>query len=191
MENKQNKNLIKEIAKKDDILNIKLKLEKSICEIIKEDGYGIGFFSKINYKNNEIYCLLTSNHSITEEMLNKEYIEIKINNKIKKIYLNKKKWTNKDLDYTCIEISKDDDIEILEIDNNCFNNENEYKEYNKKGIIIATINKDKEIKILQDILIYNDIFNIVYHNSNVEEGFSERLILLFNNLKIVGINYPY
>ena len=58
MENIQNKKIIiKENSKKDDNLNVKLKLEKSICQIIKEDGYGIGFFSKINYKNNEIYCL--------------------------------------------------------------------------------------------------------------------------------------
>ena len=133
MEKIQNKiSIIKEKSNKDDHLNVKLKLEKSICEIIKKDGYGVGFFSKINYKNNEIYCLFTNSHVITEEMLNKEYIEIKINNKIKEIYLNKKRWINKDLDYACIEISKDDDIEILEIDNNCFDNENEYKDYDKK-----------------------------------------------------------
>ena len=157
MEIIQNKNsIIKEKSKKNDNLNVKLILEKSICQIMKEDEYGVGFFTKINYKNNEIYCLLTSNHSITKEMLNKEYIEIKINNKIKKIYLNKKKWTNKDLDYTCIEISKDDDIEILEIDNKYFKNENEYKEYNKKEIIMATINKDKEIDISQGSLIYKE-----------------------------------
>ena len=120
------------------------KSEKSICEIIKENGYGTGFFSKIKYKNNEIYCLITNNHVITEKMLNKEYIEIKINNKIKKIYLNKKKWTNKDIDYTCIEIIKDDDIYILEIDDNCYDNENENREYNKKGLIMASINREKK-----------------------------------------------
>ena len=81
-----------EKVKDSDNLNIKLikmlseKLEKSICEIINEIGNQIGFFSKVNYKNNEIYCLITNNYVITEEMLNKEYIEIKINNKIKKIY---------------------------------------------------------------------------------------------------------
>ena len=85
-----------ERVKDGDNLNIKLikmlseKLEKSICEIIKKNGYGTGFFSKIKYKNNEIYCLITNNHVITEKMLNKEYIKIKIKSKIKKIYLNKK-----------------------------------------------------------------------------------------------------
>ena len=127
-------------------MDIQLKLEKSICEIIKGDGYGVGFFCKINFKNHEIYCLMANYNAITEEMLNKDYIEIIITNKIvKKIYLNKKRWVNKDLDYICIEISKDDDIETLEIDNNCSDNENKNEDYNKKDIIIASINCVRKI----------------------------------------------
>ena len=36
------------------------KAEKSICEIIKDKGYGTGFFCKMKYpdKYNEIYCLI-------------------------------------------------------------------------------------------------------------------------------------
>ena len=119
---------------------------------------------KINYKNNEIYSLITKYKVIIEEMLNKKYIEIKINNRIKKIYLNKKIWVNKVLDYICIEISKDDDIEILEIDSNenpfskeeklrnLINEKDDFlallnkpiKEDNQ-AIIIISINKNKEI----------------------------------------------
>ena len=58
------------------------KLQKSICEIIKEDGYGVGFFTKINFKGIEIYCLMTNYNTVTEEMLNKDYIEVKIKKKI-------------------------------------------------------------------------------------------------------------
>ena len=72
-------------------MDIKAKLEKSICEIIKGDGYGVGYFTKINYKNNEIYCLITNYNDIKEAMLNEDYIEIKMTKKISKnIYLKKK-----------------------------------------------------------------------------------------------------
>ena len=38
------------------------KIEKSICQIIKDKECGIGFFCKIKYPNklNEIYCLITN-----------------------------------------------------------------------------------------------------------------------------------
>ena len=93
------------------------------------------------------------------------------------------------MDYTYIEISRDDDIEILEIDNNCFDNENKNEENNNKDIIIASIIKDKEIKIQQGILIYKKKCNKFYLN-NIEE-FSGGTIILIYNLKIIGINYDY
>ena len=106
-------------------------------------------------------------------MSNKEYIEIKINNKIKKVYLNKKIQVNKDLDYICIEIPKYDDIEILEFDYKYNNNENK-KEVNQ-DIIIITINKDKEMKIIKNIL--EDFYN-------KEIRPLERIILLNKNQKL-------
>ena len=104
------------------------KAEKSICEIIKDNGYGSGFFSKIKYEGNEIYCLFTNNHVIDEEMLlNKENIEIKLNNKIYNISLKlkRRKQTDKEIDYTCIEIIEEDNIisiiDPFEIDKDNYN----------------------------------------------------------------------
>ena len=166
-------------------MDIQLQLEKSICEIIKEEGYGLGFFTKINYKGNEIICLMTNCNSISEEMLNKDYIEIKIANKIlKKIYLNKKRWVNKDLGYICIEISKDDDIEIIEIDDNFWINKD-----NDKDIIIASINKDKKFEVLKDKLIDLEICDKFYYYCHRENEFLGGLIILNNNLKIIGIHF--
>ena len=73
------------------------KIEKSICQVVKDKEYGIGFFCKIKYPNklNEIYCLITNNHIITKDMLiNNKNIEIILNNKNIKIslVLNKKKF---------------------------------------------------------------------------------------------------
>ena len=52
------------------------KIEKSVCQIIKDNGYGTGFICKIKYsdKHKEIICLITNNHVINKYMLiNKEY----------------------------------------------------------------------------------------------------------------------
>jgi len=83
-------------------------VKNSLCEVCRDyNSYGTGFLCKIKYPNtnNEINILLTNNHVITEYMLkNKEYIKIRINNKIKKISLNleRKIWNNEKIDFTCI-----------------------------------------------------------------------------------------
>ena len=67
------------------------KADNSVCEIIKENGYGSGFICKIRYEKEEIYCLITNNHVITREMIIcKDNIEIRVNNEIKRISLNGK-----------------------------------------------------------------------------------------------------
>ena len=89
------------------------KGESSICEIIKDNGYGSGFFCKIKYEKKDTYCLITNNHVITRYMLlNKNYIEIKFKNEIKKIFINKYRriWTDEKIDFTCIEIIEEDNI---------------------------------------------------------------------------------
>ena len=81
-ENDKNKNIFsirnEEKVKAGENLNTKntkillKKAEKSVCEIVKDTGYGSGFFCKIKYPNNyneEIYCLITNNHVITKDML--------------------------------------------------------------------------------------------------------------------------
>ena len=137
------------------------KAEKSICEIIKDKGYGTGFFCKIKYPNkyNEVYCLITNNHVITKDMLTyQENIEIKLNNKGIKIALNKQRriWTNEEIDFTCIEIIKEDNIiEIInpfEIDDNCYNINYNVKEYDNRGIVIPSIGNKKKLKYHQEIL---------------------------------------
>ena len=144
--------------KKSKILNE--KAEKTICEIITDKGYGTGFFCKIKYPNkyNEIYCLITNNHVITKDMLTyKENIEIKLNNKEIKISLNlyRRIWTNEEIDFTCIEIIKEDNIiEIInpfEIDDNCYNINYNNKEYDRRGIVTPGI-KEKEIEKPQGII---------------------------------------
>ena len=184
-----------------DILNEKAK--KSICIIIKDNGYGTGFFCKIKYPNNlnEIYCLITNNHIITKDMLiNKENIEIKLNIKKIKISLNSERrfWSNEEIDFTCIEILKEDNIiEIInpfEIDENCYNLNYNIEEYDQRGIVIPSMGIVNEIEFSQGAiyLIKSEKHkNFFFHDCNTEPGFSGGPIILINNIKIIGIHKGY
>ena len=187
--------------KKSKILNE--KAEKTICEIIKDNGYGSGFFCKIKYPNkfNEIYCLITNYHVITKDILiNKENIEIKLNNEEIKISLNlyRRIWINEEIDFTCIEIMKEDNIiEIInpfEIDDNCYNINYNNEEYDKRGIVIPSIGIEKEIELPNGSIEYIDkekYKKLFFHNCNTKPGFSGGPIILINNLKIIGIHKGY
>ena len=128
----------------------------------------------------------------------KEYIEIIINKKIKKINLNYKRriWRNEEIDYTCIEIIKEDNIikniKPFDINDNCYNKNYNNEIYDKKGIILVSIGKSKIIEIPQGIIYYikNNNENF-YHNCNTEGGFSGGPIILINNLTIIGIHKGY
>ena len=205
--NKKKKSLSKINEKKikdGENLNMQIiinKSEKSICEIKCDNGYGTGFFCILRYpdKYNKIYCLITNYHVIDNNMINyKENIEIIMNNKEIKINLNNKRkiWINEEIDYTCIEIIKEDNIieniNPFDINDNCYNNNYDNKNYNKKGIIISSIGSTKYIEIPQGIFYYikNNNENF-YHDCNTEGGFSGGPIILINNLSIIGIHKGY
>ena len=176
------------------------KIEKSVCQIIKDNGYGTGFFCKIKYsdKPNGIICLVTNNHVITKYMItNKEYIEIKINNTIKNISLNyyRKIWTDENIDFTCIEIiDKDNIIKLInpfEIDDNSYNKDYNIKEYNKRGIVSGVIGGKEEIELPQGVIYYINNNSLFFHNCNTEPGTSGGPLILINNLKLIGIHKGY
>ena len=207
---KKNKSfsMIKEVDAQDgENLNIeKYKIltdraEKSICEIRWDNGYGTGFFCILRYPDryNKIYCLITNYHVIDDNMINyKEYIEIVINKKIEKINLNYKRriWINEEIDYTCIEIIKEDNIieniKPFDINDNCYNKNYNNENYDKNGIILLSIGRSQIIEIPQGIMYYikNNNENF-YHNCNTEGGFSGGPIILINDLTIIGIHKGY
>ena len=173
--------------------------EKSVCEIIKDNGYGSGFFGLIKIDGNDICCLFSNNHVISENMLaNNEKISLKLNNEIYNISLKLKRriWNDKNIDFICIEIIEKDNllskIEPFEIDENNYNIEFELENYDKRGIVIASIGRKGEIELPQGEIYYaknnNDLF---LHNCNTEAGFSGGAIILRNNLKVIGIHCGY
>jgi len=180
-----------------------IKAEKSICEIIKNEGYGTGFFCKIKYPNkfNEIYCLITNSDVITKDMLlYQKNIKIKVNNKNMKISLDlyRRIWINEEINFTCIEmINEDNIIEIInafEMNENCYNKNYNIEEYDKRGIVIPSFGINKEIELSQGIIEYKKkekYESYFFHNCNTKSEFFGRPIVLLNNLKIIGIHKGY
>ena len=121
--------------------------EKSICKIIKnEKPIGTGFLCSITGEYKKRTALITANHVLGEEDL-KIGKEIKItfndnNEKIKilKIDNSRRIYSSEIDDITIIEIINNDNLQnynILEIDENIYNNNIKFKDkYNNKSIYI-------------------------------------------------------
>ena len=99
-------------------------MKKCVCKIYNNGLRGTGFFTKIPYKNELIKVLITNNHILGENEITNNSIIIYIinyNEKDKKrikIDDKRKRYTNKELDVTIIEVDEDkDDIhDFIEID---------------------------------------------------------------------------
>ena len=105
------------------------QMKKGICKIKNKNGKGTGFFCKITYENEIIPVMITANHIINQEIIDKEKkINVTLNdddenqNKYIQIDSNKKIYTNEKYDITIIEIKPDEDEVhyFLEIDKNKF-----------------------------------------------------------------------
>jgi len=172
--NSKNEGIIEghgEPIEKDEIMEL-FKMEKSMCKIsferINKDklekGKGTGFFCKLNDMPFK-YALFTNNHILNESSIQKgKKINFEYYNEKKRIEITEERrvFTNEELDYTCIEIFKSDDI------NNYFEIEPELNEFNKEFI-----EKNKP-----------DIFILQYPNGN-DISFSEGRMLSLRNNKII------
>ena len=108
-------------------------IKNSICKIITNTKTGTGFFVNINEK--QIKVLITNNHVIDEEFLERENniiffisdIQKEINLRIDRFIL-----TDKEFNFTIIEILEEDNINnYLEINNDIYNeNEQIYIHFN-------------------------------------------------------------
>ena len=101
---------------------------------------GTGFFFEYTIKKEKKYFLMTNNHVLDSNSINKNNISIIYKDSSKKIKLNKRlKGTNKTLDYTIIEILKTDEIskkikDYFEIYDYVMNNEYQNNYLNKRDL---------------------------------------------------------
>ena len=190
---------------KGDILDL-LKMEESMCKIsferLEENnikvGTASGFFCEID-KIKDFpfkYGLFTNYHVLNEYNLKKENINIefysKSSYKKKKIKLDDKRkiFTNQNMDYTCIEIRKSDDIKtFFKIDPLLFT-DNKIKIINS-DIFILQYPKCNELSFsfsCGKILSLDD--NQILHTASTDNGSSgSPIIRRCKENYIIGLHY--
>ena len=186
------------LLSKEDIFNL-FKKEDAMCriEINKVQNNeptvvkGSGFFMKIKDKDIPFeYCLITNNHIINEEDIQSEK-EITLKNKyINNLRLSNKRKiiTNKKLDYTCIQILKEDGIKnFFNIDPN-INNQNGLQIFENKDIYILQFPLGKGLSFSNGKVL-SVSKNIIRHNCSTQEGSSGSPIISSNsNESIIGLH---
>ena len=182
--------IIKLFEKEDSMCKIKFK---KVMDNKLEDMSGTGFFVELN--DNDIpfnKCLITNNHVLSENNIKKgKEIKIEYLNKEKiiKITDNRRVFTDKDLDYTCIEILKEDKIKnFFKIDENII--ENGINIYKEKDIFILQYPKGNDLSFANGKILSIRKDNKIIHNCSTQEGSSgSPIISRHSDYSIIGLHY--
>ena len=169
------------------------QMKKDVCKIKIDNSQGTGFFCKIPFPTRQkmLPVLITNNHIIDEKILEQKDkkipIDIKEENKIKRIVLNNRMiYSNKYYDITIIEIKDYDNINnYLELDdiliNNIIDKTDKSKELIDQTIYILQYPEEKlsvSYGILEDI--YEDLKGKIKYKCSTKQGSSGSPILNLN-----------
>ena len=179
---------------------ILFQMKNCVCKIINDNGSkGTGFFLKINLNNELLYLLITNNHVLGKDDINKNKniaITINENKDYRNLYIGeRKKFTDPELDITFIEIyPKKDNIEnFLDIDDDIDKEEDFLKKLYIKKSIYTLHYPDIEgnmIKVSYGISKCIEEKEI-YHYLNTNYGSSGSPILSLETFKVIGIHKGY
>ena len=175
----------------------KIQVSPWLCRIKTKTLNGTGFLIKLIKNNEDLFCLMTSQHLITREMIeskeNKENIEISYDCDQKHLLINLNKFERLIKDFIDINI----DITIVQI---------LPKDQVKEQFFLLPYIIDSDLSSLIDKTIYipelttgdnlnfstgiikginNDEFN---HNINTKSGTSGSPIFLENSIKVIGMH---
>ena len=162
------------------------QMEKSVLTI---NGKNIGFFCNIRYDNKIIPCLITSYKVIDELYItNNTYIEVKINEEIKKIEFGRNYYFDEIHNITIIEIKENKDIEIIfsDLDENIYEKEIDNNYYKQKSIYTIYLGQNKNVKVSYGIINYSFKSEIIY-SCNIDSKSECSLIFNLSTNKIIGI----
>jgi len=178
----------------DQFLDLLNKTKEGICRIVfKNKGYGTGFFCKFEDPIKEekiIKVLFTCNHVLKEEYINEnKQITLEFKKLEKNLDLkNRRIWFNSKLDYTCIEIFKNDNIKyFFNIDENITNFNYSIENYEEKGIYIFGIMKNLQLGFDSGYITKVKEPHILY-NCNTNPGCSGGAIIEKISSSIIGIH---
>ena len=162
------------------------KKVNSTCKILSGNE-GSGFFCEIKVNNRLMKVLFTNNHVINN--LNSDIkIEHNKEKKIIKLSENRFKCTNEELDYTCIEILKEDGFNnYFKIDKN-ININNPYEEYKYDEYVMIQYPGGDDVSFAQGYINNIKDENIIYTMKTEYGSSGSPLILDTRNLKIIGIH---
>ena len=174
------------------------ELEKAMCKIefqINENGkittgIGTGCFIQLNPEDFIIKRILLTNHHVLDETKIKGSKEIDIiyKGEIKKINLLKRRiYTSENLDYTCIEIFEEDNIDLFfNIDQRIF--ENDTKLFKKEEIFILhyPLEGDLNFSIGKILSISNS--NISHNCKIIGDSLGSPIISRYNS-SLIGLYF--
>ena len=174
------------------------QMKNTICQIIKGNTKGTGFFCKVkNPKDNQLITLLITNNHVLNNDYFKKSKSIKFylheDHKIKTIPINDSRiiYTNKKLDITFIEIKEEEEnmfnIQYLETEDNLNVEINDFREiFGKKALYVLHYPEGKKLVsygTLKDIYNYD-----IIHTCSTKEGSSGSPIILIESFKVIGIH---
>ena len=180
------------------------QMKKCVCEIYIQGTKGTGYFTKIPYNNDLLSVLITNNHVLGEEEIKDgKTISISLNNEEEykniKIDSSRKRYTNKNLDVTIIEIKENiDNInDFLLLDNQILekyklgpneDNINSFNDtYEDQSIYLLNYKEGKEI-VASYGLLHSITDCRINHKCNTDTGSSGAPILLLKSNKVIGVH---
>ena len=177
-----------EIVFSNQILLILEQMNKCVCKVFfGGNGTSTGFFCFIPINNIKFPALITNNHVINEQFINKnETISLELNNEKKTINIKDKKiYTNREYDITIIEIDPDKDFiyNFLEIDENIFKEEEIF--FKDQSIYLPQCDKKVSFGVLKKI-DYDD--QRIEHACSSDRDSGGSPIMNLSNGKVIGIH---
>ena len=175
---------------------IEEQMINSVCQIYKKTGEkGTGFFCKIPFEEGKFLpMLITNNHILNQEDIKEGEISISWNNQLflKKISFSpkRKKFTDKQLDITFIELLKSEikEFQFLELDKLIDTNENFLNEVYKNKSIYTPNYQSGENVLVSFGMISEIINNDINHSCNTQCGSSGSPIISLTTHKVIGIH---
>ena len=122
------------------------KAKEAVCLIKYKGASGTGFFCDMP----GVTFLITNNHVYPQNSkITDKSLDIIINGKPKTINLEGRgKWTNEDMDFTCIEIKKEDNIKTpFSLDDNILKSNYSNKDYLNRPVTAFALNKNDKFKL--------------------------------------------
>ena len=165
------------------------KAKEAICLIKYKDKCGTGFFCNIS----GVTFLITNNHVYPQNSeITDNCIDITINGKLKIINLEGRgKWTNSEMDFTFIEIKKEDNIKtpFSLVDNILKSNYSNENYINSRNVTAFALNKYDKFKLYYSYgYIQKSGKSSFTHTCNTYSGCSGGCIVIQNTNHVIGIH---